>query len=192
MQNILNLGHVIENNDKLVIIAPWEGTQPLWFFCDVHFEIYNFPTLFYGCPKQLVACSYQKIVQAYMISINRKFSYHTSNIYFKTIKGLIHFILSYAWIHILKAKLLNRVLKISDVLINVNLGYKQLSRIRKFPNYLDCLRENVFVMIRQLGPLTFFMTFTTCVNNWLILIKTLKNYMINTLVKIWEYKRMIH
>jgi hypothetical protein len=34
----------------------------------------------------------------------------------------------------------------------------------------------VFAMItRQLGPPTFFMTFTTCVNNWLILVKTLKS-----------------
>jgi hypothetical protein len=41
-------------------------------------------------------------------------------------------------------------------------------------DYLDHLCKDVFAMIRQLGPPTFFMTFTTCVNNWLILIKTLK------------------
>ncbi len=32
----------------------------------------------------------------------------------------------------------------------------------------------MFVIVRQLGPPTFFMIFTTCVNNWSILIKTLK------------------
>jgi len=32
----------------------------------------------------------------------------------------------------------------------------------------------VFAMIMQLGPPTFFMTFTIGVNNWSILIKTLK------------------
>jgi hypothetical protein len=33
----------------------------------------------------------------------------------------------------------------------------------------------VFAMIRQLGPPTSFMTFTTYVNNWPILIKALKD-----------------
>jgi hypothetical protein len=32
----------------------------------------------------------------------------------------------------------------------------------------------VFAMIRQLGLPTFFVTFTTSVNNWPILVKTLK------------------
>ncbi len=40
--------------------------------------------------------------------------------------------------------------------------------------YLDCLHKDVFAMITQLGPPTFFMTFTIGVNNWSILIKTLK------------------
>jgi hypothetical protein len=77
--------------------------------------------------------------------------------------------------------LLDRVLKINDVSTNVNvdkilkldLGYKELSRIRTSSDYLDCLCKDVLAMIRQLGPLTFFMTFTS-VNNWPILVKTLK------------------
>jgi hypothetical protein len=76
--------------------------------------------------------------------------------------------------------LLDHVLKASDVstneilnqILKSNLGYKELSRKRTSPNYLDYLRINVFAMIRQLGPPTFFVTFTTSVNNWLILIKT--------------------
>ncbi len=39
---------------------------------------------------------------------------------------------------------------------------------------MDYFQKDVFTMIRQLGPPTFFMTFTTCVNNWPILIGTLK------------------
>jgi len=78
--------------------------------------------------------------------------------------------------------LLDHVLKASDVSTNVNLNqilksnlrYKELSCIRTSPNYLDYLCINVFAMIRQLGPPTFFVTFTTGVNNWLILIKTFK------------------
>jgi hypothetical protein len=98
MQNILSLEHVIDDNDKLLTITPIEGSQPLGLFCDAHSKKYNFPTIFYGHPRPSFACSYQKIVQAKLISINRKFACHISNIYFKTIKVLIHFILSCAWI----------------------------------------------------------------------------------------------
>jgi hypothetical protein len=123
--------------------------------------------------KTSLACSYQKIVQMELISINKKFTYHISNIYFKKIKVLIHFILSCAWIHICKAKLLSHVLKTNDVSTNVNLDkilksdlrYKELSRIRTSLNYLDHLCKDVFAMIRQLGPPIIFVTFTTCVNN---------------------------
>ncbi len=73
-----------------------------------------------------------------------------------------------------------------------NLGYKELSRIRTSPNYLDHLRINVFGMIKQLGPPTFFMTFTTCVNNWLIFIKTLKELYDQYIGENLGIKRMIH
>ncbi len=78
--------------------------------------------------------------------------------------------------------MLDHVLRISDVSTNLNLdqtlkldlGYKKLSHIRTFLDYLDHFCKDVFIMIRQLGPSTFFVTFTTCVNNWPIPIKTLK------------------
>jgi hypothetical protein len=78
--------------------------------------------------------------------------------------------------------LLNRVLKANDVSTNVNLnkilksylGYKDLSCMRTFPDYLDNLYTYMFTMIKQLSPPTFFVRFTIGGNNWLILIKTLK------------------
>jgi hypothetical protein len=46
VQNILSLEHVIDNNDKSLIIAHGEGFQPLGLFRDAHSKEYNFPTLF--------------------------------------------------------------------------------------------------------------------------------------------------
>jgi hypothetical protein len=109
VQNILSFEHVINNNDKLLTIVLRKGYQPLGLFCDAHSEEYNFPTLFYGHPRPSLACYYQKIVQVELININSKFAYHISNIYFKTIKILIHFLLFCTWIFIRKAKLLDRV-----------------------------------------------------------------------------------
>ncbi len=51
VQNILSLEHVIDNNDKSLTIAFGKGFQPFGFIHDAHFEIYNFPTLFYGHPR---------------------------------------------------------------------------------------------------------------------------------------------
>jgi hypothetical protein len=80
-------------------------------------------------------------------------------------------------------KLSNHILTTNDVLTNVNfknilksnLGYRELNQIKKSPNYLNHFSKKNFAIIKQFGPSTFFMTFTMGVNNWPILIKTLKD-----------------
>jgi hypothetical protein len=74
VQNILSLGHVIDNNDKLLTIALREGSQLFGLFRDAHFKEYNFPTLFYGHRRPSLACYYQKFMQVELININRKFA----------------------------------------------------------------------------------------------------------------------
>jgi hypothetical protein len=79
--------------------------------------------------------------------------------------------------------LLNHILTVNDVSNNVNLdkllksnlGYCELTHIITFIDYLDHLQKDIFVMIRKTGPPTFFVTFTTSVNNWSILMMTLKD-----------------
>jgi len=61
-----------------------------------------------------------------------------------------------------------------DNMLKLELGYKKLGHIRTSPDYLDHIHKDVFGMIRQLRPPTFFVTFTTNVHNWPILIITLK------------------
>ncbi len=80
-------------------------------------------------------------------------------------------------------KLSNHILIRNDVLNNVNLkqifkcnlGYHELNQIKKSPNYLNHFQKDDFAIIRQFGPSTFFVTLTMGVNNWPILIKTLKD-----------------
>jgi hypothetical protein len=121
MQNILSHEHFIDNNEKSLAIVPREGYQPFGLFHDAHFEEYIFSTLFHGHLNPSFESYYQKIVQEKLININRKIAYHISNIYLKTIKVLIHFILSCAYIRIHKTKLLDHVLKASNVSTNINL-----------------------------------------------------------------------
>jgi hypothetical protein len=66
--------------------------------------------------------------------------------------------------HVLKANHVSTNVNL-DKILKSNLGHKELSRIKTSPYYLDHLCKDVFAMFKQLGPSTFFMTFTTCVNN---------------------------
>jgi len=78
--------------------------------------------------------------------------------------------------------LLNHVLTTHDVskianldqILKYNLGYHELMPIKTSLDYLHHLRKDVFAMIRQFRPLTFFVTFSTSVNKWSILMKTFK------------------
>jgi len=127
------------------------------------FEEYNFPTLFYGNLRPSFTCSYQKIIQVELTNVTRKLAYHIMNIYFKTIKLLIHFISSSIWIHIRKTKLSSWILTTNNVsnnvnldkLLKANLGYKKLGRIRTSLDYLNSFWKDVFIMIKQLGPPSF-------------------------------------
>jgi hypothetical protein len=126
--------------------------------------------------------SYQKVAQAKLTSVNQKFAYHISNLFFKTIKILIHFVLSSAWIRIRKTILKDQKPRAAQVrntkdlenILKSDMGYRELIKIRTSPDYLDRLRKNVFAMIRQLGPPAFFVTFTIGVNNWPELVQTLE------------------
>jgi hypothetical protein len=87
--------------------------------------------LFYGNPRPFFICSYQKIIQVELTIVTRKFTYHITNIYFKTIKLLINFILFSMWICIWKVKLCSRIFTTNDnsktvnldKLLKSNLGY---------------------------------------------------------------------
>jgi hypothetical protein len=79
--------------------------------------------------------------------------------------------------------MLNNVLIINNLPNNVNLnkllkydlGYCELMHIITFLDYLNRFLKDIFAMIRQFGPPTFFVTFTTSVNIWSILMMTLKD-----------------
>jgi len=84
-------------------------------------------------------------------------------------------------VHICIGKFLRRQLQARDVInkpnldviLHFDLGYMDLSGLCTSFVYLSRLRKDVFVMIRQLGPSTFFVTFTGVESKWLPLLKCL-------------------
>jgi hypothetical protein len=81
--DILKPEQIVDNNCKSLTIALGEGFQPLRLFHDKHSKEYSFLTLFFEHQRPSFNCSYQKIVQVELTSVN-KFVYHITNIFFKT------------------------------------------------------------------------------------------------------------
>jgi hypothetical protein len=89
--------------DKVIEIAPAKGKQPLGIFQDKYAKEMNFPTHSFGEPRDErieKKISYQKIAQWELQNSKRTFSYHTTNLFFKTIKILIFQVFSTLWIRI--------------------------------------------------------------------------------------------
>lgn len=104
-----------------------------------------------------------------------------ANVFLKVTKFLIHFVLSSSWVHVHKAQLRGHHLIMKDVIdkhdlnkiLNSKLRCREIKSIRTFLDYLHHFRKNVFVMICQLGPLTFVVTFTSAESKWINLIESL-------------------
>jgi hypothetical protein len=54
-----------------------------------------------------------------------------------------------------------------------HIGFRELEKLRTSPDYIEGLRKNLFAMIRQLGPPTFFVTLTSVERLWTPLIEAL-------------------
>jgi hypothetical protein len=84
--NILDPEQIIDDKYKSITIVPKESFRLLGFFCDKHYEEYNFPTSFFGYPRPSFECSCQKFIQVELTSVNWKITSHVTNIFLKIIK----------------------------------------------------------------------------------------------------------
>ncbi len=69
-QNVLDAKQMIEDDLRLFSIAPIESFLLLRLFCDKYVKNNNFPTLFFGHPRQCFQCSYKKIIQLELTNVN--------------------------------------------------------------------------------------------------------------------------
>lgn len=85
------------------------------------------------------------------------------------------------WVRLRKGQLKGRKLIARDVknkpnlekILKSDIGYVDFKRMWISPDYCQQLKKNVFSMIWQLGPPTFFLTFTSAEKNWEPLTNTL-------------------
>lgn len=104
---------------------------------------------------------------------------------------VIEKVLSSNWVRIRKGKLRGIKLLAKDVKHKTNLekilksdiGYIDFKHIHISPYYLDQIKKNIFAMICQLGPPTFFFTFTSANYQW--------NHLATTLTKLYGKRKKI-
>ena len=151
----------------------------------------SFPSLFYGNkrPSDMVKnFTYQNISQWEVLHKNHDFAYHTTNLFYKAIRIILHQVFNSIWIRIRKGQLKGRKLVAKDVKTKPNLdrilksdiGYMDLKTIRTSPDYHQQMRKKLYAMIRQLDPPTFFVSFSSAKNLWEPLMTALRHIRANT------------
>ena len=167
-----------ELSNKIIEIAPSEHFSPLGIFQDKYSEEFNFPTPFFGFnrPKDILDhFSYQHIAKWELEHESKDFEKHGTNIFFKEVKVIIKQLYNTTWISIRIGELKGKKIKTKEVKSKANLekilrtpiAYRCLKAIRTSPDYYENMKKYIFSMIRQLGPPTFFVTFTSAEHLWI-------------------------
>ena len=142
----------------------------------------SFPTLFYG-QKWLddVTKSLKKIARWEVLHKDHDFAYHITNLFYKAVHIILNQVLNCVWIRIRKGQLKGRKLLAKDKskpnldrILKSDIGYMDLKSIRTSPYYHLGVCRNLYAMIRQLGPPTFFLPFSSAEQRWKPLINALK------------------
>ena len=104
----------------------------------------------------------------------KDFERRGTHIFFKAVKVIIKQLSNIAWISIRIGELKGKKIAAKEVKSKAShekflknpIAYRSLKAIRTSPNYYENMKKDLFSMIRQLGPPTFFVTFTSAKNLW--------------------------
>ncbi len=100
---------------------------------------------------------------------SKDFSTNISSLFFKAIEVFIQKVIGFGCVCIYKGKLIGRSLKAFKVWNKPNLDkifksylrYHDLEKLGTSLDYLESLQKKLFVMIKQIGPPTLFVIFTS-------------------------------
>ena len=164
--------------------APAENSTPKSIFLDKYCEEMAYPDIYLGHARQAarhVPVHYAEIVKSELLQVDRRAALNVENIFFKVIKLQMKFLTS-------RTNLALRQHKTSDMnitagslrnpetvrnIIQHDQGYQFLATLRGSPPYFKRAKQDLFAMIRQLGPATFFISLSSAETKWKHLLKIL-------------------
>ena len=164
--------------------APAENSTPKSIFLDKYCEELAYPDIFMGHarPQPIhVPIHYNEIVKSELLRADRRAAINVENLFFKLKKLQLKFLTS-------RTNLALRQHKTSDMTITAgslrnpetirnivqhDQGYQFLATLRGSPPYFKRAKQDLFAMIRQLGPATFFISLSAAETKWKHLLKIL-------------------
>ena len=169
-------------HNEAISLAPAENNQPLYILRDQHAEELSYPKLFLGRarPKVAPGITYSKIVRYELRHSQRRFAACISNCFFKFRK------LQYLKVN--RSKMINvrkgqfqQEITAADAMDDDWVAQREcrdecyhfLEDIQSSPDYKHKLKLDLYAMLRQLGPPTWFLTCTANDLNWSELIQAL-------------------
>ena len=177
-----------EERELQYVLAPGQGRTPVSVFKDKHSEELAYPNIYCGQSRpdnklRKVPVYYSEICKSELRHQDRRVAQDPDNLFFKTKKLQMKMMLDKVQIAMRKCKCKDLSLRagtlkdpvmVNDIVFK-DIGYKFLNTVRGSPPYFQAVAKDLFAMIRQLGPATFFASFSAAETRWKHLLKILGN-----------------
>ena len=168
------------------VLAPGQGRTPVSVFKDKYSEELAYPNIYCGQSRpdnklRKVPVYYSEICKSELRHQDRRVAQDPDNLFFKTKKLQMKMMLDKVQIAMRKCKCKDLSLKagslkdplvVNDIVFK-DIGYKFLNTVRGSPPYFQAVAKDLFAMIRQLGPATFFTSFSAAETRWKHLLQIL-------------------
>ena len=175
-----------EERELQYIVAPGQGRVPVSVFKDKYSEELAYPNIYCGQSRpdnksRKVPVYYSEICKSELRQQDRRVAQDPDNLFFKTKKLQMKMMLDKVQIAMRKCKCKDMSLKagsfkdpavVNDIVFR-DIGYKFLNTVRGSPPYFQAVAKDLLAMIRQLGPATFFVSFSAAETRWKHLLKIL-------------------
>ena len=175
-----------ERTQSVFSFAPGEGNKPLSIFKDKNCEELAYPGIFCGEARaensaRDVPVYYSDICKSELRRSDRRASMCIENLFFKVKKLQMKILLGKSQVALRKHKTKGRKITAGDLkkdgalekLCYSDDGYRFLRALRGSPPYFEKAKKDLFAMIRQLGPATFFCSFSAAETKWKHLLRIL-------------------
>ena len=179
-------------HQKILNVAPGEGSMPLSVFRDKYCEELAYPGIFLGQKRpdnasRLTDVHYSEICKSELRRADRRAAMSVENIFFKTKKLQMKILLGQSQVALRKCQGNNGSIKAGqlkqkgaiDRLIHHDEGFKFLRAVRGSPPYFEKAKKDIFAMIRQLGPASLFCSFSSAETQWTRLLRILSKIVNN-------------
>ena len=164
--------------------APAENKTPKSIFLDRYCEEMAYPDIYLGHARpniRHVPVNYSDIVKSELLQVDRRAALNVENLFFKTKKLQMKLLTSRTNLALrqhkthdmaITAGTLRDTTAVKNIILH-DQGYQFLSTLRGSPPYFQRAKKDLFAMIRQLGPATFFISLSAAETKWTHLLKIL-------------------